>query len=260
MLRRLKAVSMIKSFATGRTAPGLLLCRDDEGTEFEVVVKWRCGPESKDIGGICELLAALLADDLGFKTPVPVLVEIASDFHRALPSAAAAKIAAESVGPNYGSIFMPGMSTWLTARDLPLHLRQTAAEVIAFDVLIENPDRRRDKPNLLSNGDDLLLLDHEQAFSFLRGVIGWRPAWNAGPLNHMSRHVFFTQMKGRQHSFERLNGALEAVSDQRLDEYATLVPVEWKTGNDSTERIVDYVKQARDNRAALFAAITQLLT
>lgn len=251
---------MVKLLATGRTAPGLLVCGDDEGSEFEVVVKWRSGPEAKDVGGICELIAALLADDLGFRVPDPVLVDIEPDFHRALPSPVASKVAAASAGPNFGSIFMPSMSTWPIGRDLPLHLRQTAAEILAFDVLIENPDRRREKPNLLSDGKELVLLDHEQAFSFLRGVIGWRPVWQDGSISHMTRHVFFTQMNGRQSPFNRLNGALEAVSDQRLDEYAKLIPAEWKTANNATKQIVDYLKQARENRAALFAAVTQMLT
>lgn len=259
MLPRLRAISLIRTLATGRTAPGLLLCCDDEGNDIEVVVKWRSGPEGKDLGGICELIAAIVADELGFKVPKPVLVDIEPDFHRAVPSAATAKVVAASAGPNFGSIFVPSMPTWPTGRDLPLHLRQTAAEVFAFDVLIENPDRRRDKPNLLSDGNEMLLLDHEQAFSFLRGVIGWKPTWSGGSLQHITKHVFFTQLKGREFALTRLSGALEALSDQKLDNCATVVPDEWKTGNDATATIIDYLKQARDNRAAMLAAVTALL-
>ena len=33
--------------------------------------------------------------------------------------------------------------------------------------MIQNPDRRQDKPNLLRKGDELAIFDHEMAFSFL---------------------------------------------------------------------------------------------
>jgi hypothetical protein len=115
------------------------------------------------------------------------------------------------------------------------------------------------KPNILWNGDDLHLCDHEQGFSFLHGVIGWHPAWSGQGLEFLRNHVFYVQLKGQTFDWNRLNGALEAVSDKRLKEYAAAVPAEWKTGNDASDRILEYLKNARENRAALFAAIDQIL-
>lgn len=259
MLPKVTAVSLIKAFDKGRTVPCLLLCQDAEGNDIEAVIKWRSGPETMDLGGICELLAALLADDLGLKTPKPLLIEIAPDFHQGILSPTLSQVARKSAGPNFGTVFIPNLPTWPTGRDVPLNLKQSAAEALAFDVLVDNPDRRRDKPNLLSNGAELTLLDHEQAFSFLRGVIGWRPPWADADVRHLSKHVFFQQLKGAAPTFDRLTGALAAVSDTRLDEYGRLVPAEWTAAGDATERILDYLRQARDNRAALFAAVTRLL-
>ncbi len=259
MLPKVTAVSLIKPFAKGRTMPCLMLCRGTDGTEVEAVIKWRSDLETKDLGGICELFAALLADDLGLKTPKPVLIEIDPEFHRGIPAPALSEFARKSDGLNFGTTFLPGLPTWLTGRDVPLNLKQSAAETFAFDVLLDNPDRRREKPNLLSNGGEIILIDHEQAFSFLRGVIGWQPPWAGGSLAHLTNHVFFRQLKGAAHTFDRLAGALAAISDNRLDEYATLIPAEWISAGDVTERILDYLKQARDNRAALFAAVTRLL-
>ncbi len=140
-----------------------------------------------------------------------------------------------------------------------MHLLQTGIETFAFDVLVENVDRRQAKPNILWNGAELVLCDHEQAFSFLRSVLFWKPTWAGGDLRHFREHVFFSQLKGTDFNLNRLDGALAALTDERIANYADAVPQSWRNGNDATDRILDYLRQARENRAALFAAITQML-
>ena len=259
MLPRLKAISVIKPLSSGRTKPCLLIAQDEAGQEQEVVIKWRSGPEIKDVGGICELVGSSLADDFDLPAPKGVLVEIEPDFYRAIPSVEISKLAQASVGLNFASIFLPSMTTWPTGRPISSALRPRALEIFAFDALIDNPDRRTDKPNLLWSGDDVRLCDHEQAFSFLRGVIGWKPAWSGQRLEFLRNHVFYVQLKGQAFDGRRLSGALEAISDKRLKEYAKSVPDDWQKGNNAVGQILDYLKNARQNRAALFAAIEQML-
>lgn len=259
MLPRLKAVSVIKLLSSGRTKPCLLIVQDEAGQQQEVVIKWRSGPETKDVGGICELISSLLAEDLDLPVPKGVLVEIESDFYRAIPSPEIAKLAQASAGLNFATSFLPNMATWPTGRPISSAWRPRASEVFAFDALIDNPDRRTDKPNLLWNGDDIRLCDHEQAFSFLRGVIGWKPAWSGQGLEFLRNHVFYVQLKGQAFDGRRLSGALEAISDKRLKEYAKSVPDDWLKGNSAVGQILDYLKDARQNRAALFAAVEQVL-
>ncbi len=137
-------------------------------------------------------------------------------------------------------------------------LRPLAAEIFAFDVLAQNPDRRRDNPNLLWSGEDVYLCDHEQAFSFLAGVIGWPPPWAGQGLDFYRNHVFYQQLIGLAHNWDRLSGALDALTDTRLNEYLEAVPNEWKTNN-AADRIADYLREARQNRERLFAVINHLL-
>ena len=137
-------------------------------------------------------------------------------------------------------------------------LRPLAAEVFAFDVLTQNPDRRRDNPNLLWSGEDVFLCDHEQAFLFLAGVIGWQPPWTGQGLDLFRNHVFYQQLTGLAHNWDRLIGALDALTDSRLNDYLVAVPNEWKTNN-AANRIADYLRDARRNRDALFAVINRLL-
>lgn len=138
-------------------------------------------------------------------------------------------------------------------------LRPAASEIFAFDALIQNADRRQVNPNLLTNGEEVFLCDHEQAFSFLAGVIGWQPPWAGHGTEFLRNHVFFQQLKGIAHNWDRLRGALGALTDTRLGEYLGAVPNEWRSNNTAADQIVKYLEDARQNRDALFAVITHLL-
>jgi hypothetical protein len=258
VLPRLKANAVVRVLAHGRTSPCVVLATDDEGETQEVVVKWRWGPEQRDIGGICELVCSLLADDLGLPTPKPSLIEVDEEFHRGIHDPRLAKIVEQSAGLNFGGAFLSGHNTWPRDKSLPLHLQQVGLETFAFDVLVDNPDRRQAKPNILWSGDELALCDHEQAFSFVRGVLFWKPAWAGGELKHFREHIFFNQLKRMAVNLNRFNGALEALSDERLAEYADAIPEVWKNGNDATDKILDYIGRARENRTALFAVINEM--
>ncbi len=256
---RLKAASVLQVLSSGRTTPCLLLCTSDSGSDHEVVIKWRGALETKERGLIAELLASLLADDLGLPVPQPFFVEVEPGFIVGEGKPQLNAIAKESVGLNFGSQYLPSCVTWLKDKPIPVMLRPLAAEVFAFDVLVDNPDRRRERPNILWKADELFLCDHEQAFSFLMGVIGWKPPW-AGQVPPLYRnHVFFRQLAGIAQNWDRMNGALEALTDTRLGEYLNTIPNEWRSQNDAADQIADYLRKARQNRSALFSAINQFL-
>ena len=246
--------------SSGRTRPCLALCTDEQGNDYEVVIKWRAGMETKETGLICELMAALLAIDLDLPAPKPFIVDVAPNFIVGEGKPELSAIATKSAGLNFGCQKLPpGVGTWPKDKPIPFLLRPLAAEIFAFDVLIQNPDRRRDNPNLLWSDDEIFLCDHEQAFSFLMGVIGWQPPWTGQGTDFLRHHVFYQQLTGLQINWSRLIGALDALTDARLEEYIEAVPNEWRSNSKAAEEIADYLREARRNRAALFEVINHLL-
>ena len=216
--------------------------------------------ELKETGLVCELMASLLAEDLDLPVPKPFLVHVDAQFNLSEGKPKLSTIVRESAGLNFGSQKLPaGFATWSQDKPIPGSLRQLAAEVFAFDVLIQNVDRRREKPNLLWSGDELYLYDHEQAFSFLMGVIGWQPPWTGQGTEFFRNHIFFQDLAGTSPNWDRFNGALEALTEARLREYIEAVPIEWRSNNDAAAKIAEYLQKARQNRAALFAAINHRL-
>jgi len=55
---------------------------------------------------------------------------------------------------------------------------QDTTEIFAFDLMVQNPDRRKGKPNLLRKGDELAIFDHEMAFSFLYALVPNEYPWD----------------------------------------------------------------------------------
>jgi hypothetical protein len=263
MIPTLKAITFFKVLNTGRTCPCLMLCEDSEGTQIETVVKLISGNESTPTGLVCELMASLFAQDLDIVVPTPFLIEIDADFYEGMTNAELADRFRSSRGLNFGSqYFNEGYTTWPLERDIPASLIPIAADIFAFDLIIQNPDRRKEKPNLLRKGDEIVILDHEMAFSFLRTLFH-NPneyPWLDKGINFIKDHIFYSSLKGKRLSWDRLQGALEAVDDNQFKMYINSVPAEWRLDSDDPAvKICSYLKQARDNSNPLFQLIREVL-
>jgi hypothetical protein len=239
-----------------------MLCMREGGKQEEVVVKLRAGYESSLTGVTCELLASLFASDLDLPVPAPFLVEIPTSFYQGVPELALADRFKNSGGLNFGSQFLSsGYVTWPQERSIPAALQQDAAEIFAFDLMIQNPDRRKDKPNLLRKGDDIAIIDHEMAFSFLYSVLPEEYPWLGKGMGFAGNHLFHAGLKGKKVALDRLHGALEAVDDRRLEAYGHAVPSDWRKGEkDATVRILKYIQEVRANSSVLFRKIKEVLT
>jgi hypothetical protein len=113
----------------------------------------------------------------------------------------------------------------------------------------------------LLDGRSFGIFDHELAF-VMRGIIGWRPPWELGGLEMIKgreRHVFFADLQGKMPDFSRLNGAWQAISDTRLQEYQQALPAAWEDDRAIAEEIVDYLRSVRDNIVPALAEIERVL-
>lgn len=260
MVPKLTATTFIKAFHTGRTCPCLMLCEDDAGDTQEVVVKLRVGNECTGTGLICELMGSLLARALDLPAPEPFLVDVDPEFHAAIAEESIAERLKANAGMNFGCRYLsPGYISWPQLRSVPSAIEQVAAEIFAFDMLIQNPDRRQDKPNLLRKGDDLAIFDHEMAFSFLYALVPDEFPWEGKGMDFAMNHVFYRGLKGQSISFERMQGALEAVDGVRISEYVDAVPSVWKSNNDAVNKIKGYLELANSNSGVLFQKILEVL-
>jgi hypothetical protein len=262
MLDLVTANRFDRRMGSGKTKPMLLACTALDGNGVEVITKVSAGCE-RGVGGlIAEAITAMLAADLDLPVPEPFLVRLDQKFIDTWPDAEVRGLAKKSAAVGFGSKKLPnGFVTWPMDKAVPPHLRATAAEILAFDILTLNDDRRPSNPNCLCDGNEFAIFDHELNF-LIDGVIGRKPPWEPGSLEYFCRpraHLFSDSLRGREFSLDRIAGAWEGTTDARLTEFQGALPTEWSADNATAEKILGYIKKVRDNVQPALAEISRVL-
>jgi len=243
----------MRKMKTGRTKPAIFKCEDSQGNNVgEFVIKFRGGTETGVVGLTCEMISSLLAEDLGLMTPPAAIVEVDPAIAELLSrqDSDVADIIKRSPGLNFGSqVLVGGYGVWPINKTIPASIRPLATEIFAFDALIQNPDRKVSNPNLLWKGEEIFLIDHELAFSFLYHIGPLTDPWKLeGTMgDFLNDHVFYRELKGQEIDLDRFQGALEAISDEDLAEAFDQIPRAWD--NDNVSKISSHLKSVRDHSA-----------
>ena len=250
--------------SAGRTRPVLLGAEDSEGKRFEVVVKLR-GAELSTKSQIAELVSAPLAEMLAIDVPQAAVVDVPAGFEEIVPPALASVFRA-SAGRNFGSIHLgTSFTTWAAGRVPKGVQRDQAAAIFAFDLLVQNPDRRTGNPNLWTRSGRLGVYDHEQAFSFLHlPIIGgpsrpWVVADQAASFRFMENHIFYPALRGGRIDLGPFGSKLAALSDEAIASLLEPVPAEWREGHDLCEQAADYLREAREESAKFMNFVKHML-
>lgn len=260
MFRRMYALRFDRPAGNGRNKACFIECADMSGQRTDVIVKFT-GCESGPTGLIREAMAAFFAADLEMPIPAPVLVEIPAAFGAGSTYPEYDKLISQSSRFAFGSTALPaGYTIYSPALPLKGPLVQRAADIFAFDTFIVNPDRHPKNPNCLMKGDNLIVIDHDLAF--LLDTLFWKEPWILGggsALASPERHIFWENIKNQKIDYIKLQVALKAISDSRLDEYVSALPVDWHTGNETAKNTVNYLRKLRDNADSAFSEIQRVL-
>lgn len=258
----LDALHFIKHAQGGVTEPALMRCVTPlEGHAFDVFVKfsWQqcsCAALAR------ELVAGMLADHLRIPAGKAALVnvpEAVEDSIRYLQPALAARIR-NSVAPAFGSIWLGDrymLCTEVMGRDA--RLRDSAAELWAFDHLILNVDRNAKKPNCLTNGSEIAAIDHEKSLDCF-GIGGLVPApWEERWLPYAG-HLFHGTVTSGGGSLDRLESAWADIGrTDFIEALIARVPKSWNAGDVCTE-IGSYLFNLGVNVDAAFANLRKVLS
>jgi hypothetical protein len=259
------ATQFIKPMSTGRNHPLLLVCENAGGDKFEVVVKLR-GREMDERAQMAEFLSAQLADDLGLQAPQAALVHVPAGFEAIIPDRELVKLVKGSPGLNFGSLHLgAGFTTWPPGRHPVGAQRDQAADIFAFDTLVQNPDRRAVNPNLWARSDRLGVYDHEQGFSFLSlPIIGgapkpWAAASHGNGFRFLEQHVFYGSLRGGRLNLAPFKEKLGALTDKRIQACLGTVPAEWLGQGDFGGQVAAYLREARQQREGLVNFVKHIL-
>lgn len=256
----LTATRWIDFKGSGRTQPAVIACDLADGGEVECVVKLSGHKESAPHQPVCELIAALLAVDLGLPVAEPLLVEITPEFAaRAVPAMnTSARIRCQqAVGWAFATRHLPsGFSAIPIGKPPARALIPTLAELYAFDGLIQNADRTAKNANCLVKGLDLRFFDHDQAFGFLLDLFGSRPISKVETYAFLTGHIARPHLTRDRTVFNRIEGAWEAIDDLTVAAYRDLIPDVWPGRKAYFPAIEAHLRSVRAELASALDAIT----
>lgn len=230
---RVTAKRFYRVLDAGRSRPSLIAA-DGDGKEYEVVVKPSSGNERGATASVAELVCNLLATELGLSAPQPFLVEIPSGFDALVPDVEARRQFADVRGPQFGCQFLLGQTISAPFRNVPANKRDEALAVLLFDALVQNADRRDEKPNILEHGEGYFLIDHDLALTCFGGMLiggptkPWVAAHMAGPsFEYLKRHIFYEGLRGKEVDASEFLARLKGLTEARLESIFDSVPALW---------------------------------
>jgi hypothetical protein len=262
----IEPIRVSKSFMHSANKPLLITGVDIEtGEKDDFVVKLIKAERMSASAFQRELLAAFMAMEMDLPVTVPAIINITSDFVELLRGQSEYAVASQSLGYNFGTRYVDRYQVLAIHQKLPETLLERAAEILAFDVLIQNADRTLEppgKPNLLTNGKELLMFDHELAFEFTLGLSSLRSKapWIIRDSDKLwiEKHCLFRTLKN--YTFDEQN---------LLDKFARLDGIFWSSAWERTpnawkdkeqfEVIKDHINQIVSNKALFFKNLQLLL-
>jgi hypothetical protein len=248
---RLTAVHLHRFLSSGRNRPAIFGCIDAEGKPAGDYVVKLCGAMDTGVQAAAnELIASLLAEHFGLLRPKPAIVRLDPDLVKwlAINRPDIAELLNRSVGLNFATELIIGAAEWPPGRTLPDTMVDPAACIFAFDALISNDDRRYNNPNgpnVLIRGDDIFVIDHEAAFSFVYLVPSSGPSWAVRNRRSLSDHVFYLQLRKHPIDLYGFTARLAELGSAKLAEIINHLPAEWR--HDRLGQISAHLQSARDH-------------
>lgn len=231
-LPTIQALSGDKLLGSGTTKPMLIrgVCTTT-GEKSDYIAKFKNSPRMSIESSSRELIAAFIAKELGLHVADPVLVNITPEFVETLVGKDGFKFASNSIGLNFGCKYFPGYWEFIKGQMPNDNQYKEAEKIYAFDIFIANPDRRVEKQNMLTDGDKVLIFDHELAFSFVMDIIKNPTPWLIGPadLSWIKNHYFYNILRQNEHNFDTFVESFNVLDNNFWANVNVLIPKEWVT-------------------------------
>jgi hypothetical protein len=237
----------------------------DTGLKGDYVVKLMKAERMSEAAAMRELLAAFIAMELDLLVTLPAVINISLDFVNLLQGETEYRVAQQSLGYNFGTKYVDRFQAFAVNQTLPKTLIESALEIFAFDVFIQNVDRSHEapkKPNLLTNGKELLIFDHEVAFGFVFELAFNRnkEPWKIRDSDKLwiEKHCLFRSLKGNLFDGQNLIHKFVRLDDAFWNRAWNLIPASWRD-KEQFEAIKLFLSQIVSNRTTFVKNLQLLL-
>lgn len=245
----------------GANKPVVMTCVNrTTGQREDYVVKLRDAERMSPEAQMRETLASFIAMELDLATPPPALVGIGSKLVNATVGEWVHGRLARSVGENFGSTLLGEAPEVVQDADLTADQVKDAPFVLAFDILLRNFDRRAAKPNLLSDGTRLYVIDHELAFGFVFDLFPSQTPWvlNDHEIGMLPNHLLYNKVTGAALNVDELVARLGRMDDAFWNKCWQELPAAWRC-EEQFQRIRAYFTAMQGHAQAFFEQLKQQL-
>ena len=256
--------SYIKTMGSGTNKPILVHAIDQEGSRDELIIKLLESERMDISANLRELMATLIAQRLEINIPEAFAVHINDTFANTIIGNADYLRVRKSIGLNFGCQYITDLQEMSAFDVLKKSQLNQALKIFYFDMMIQNADRTivGGKPNIFLKDDQLWILDHELAFTFLFPIIG-RPstdAWiiNESDKNMFENHILYSKLKNKVKDFSILADILVPLSSEFWLQTESVIPPEWLS-NDFLA-IKNHINAINNNSPAFLEQIITLLS
>lgn len=248
-------------FATGANKPLLLTGVDENGNKGNYVVKFKAAERMSPEANMRELLALFIAAEMDILSVQPVLVNISPEFVDLLVGNPVWEIAAKSTGLNFGSVYIQGYKTIMTTEDLNERQLKDAQALFIFDVFIQNSDRTVTKPNMMTDGREIIIYDHELAFSFVFDIFQNKQPWLIRDidLEWINQHCILPKIRGKEFDFQAFSERFPALTEGFWESAWSLIPDDWQS-LPQFNNIKQYLTAICNNKEPFINHIQQLMS
>ena len=232
---------------------------EEEPSEISCVVKVFSEAHAVGAKSIAkEFICNELAGEFDLDVPTAYIMHLADgNFLDTLAPADRDKLEGKHFGPTYCSELVNASLVTMELRSTVFSI-QDCAMLFAFDCLILNQDRggHRNKPNLLTDDDGFILIDHELSFHFIDGEDDgaykavMNDFTNGGWPVMYRKHLFYTRLKNYGGSkknlfntFEEYLGKLDVNKIRKL--IVKLQDIGIEVG--ASDRLIDYLSALKQN-------------
>lgn len=255
-----QALGHLKEFESGANKPVLVIGVDESGIKGDYVVKLRGAERMSNEASMRELLAAFIAMQMEIPVVTPVVVHISNDFVDLLKGNDAWKNASSSIGYNFGSKYLKDFLIMPVNQQLNSHQLNNAQTIFAFDILIQNSDRRKEKPNTLTNGNEIVILDHELAFGFIFDLFKDPHPWKIKEkdLEWIGLHYLLPKIRHKDFDFDEFSKRLDNLDENFWNTAWGLIPDNWRS--DQFNLIKNYFTAILENKASFILKLKKLMS
>jgi hypothetical protein len=257
----IEALHGIEELGSGTTKPMLIrgVCRTTH-EKSDYVVKYRNSPRMSVEASCRELLASFIAKELEMNVAEPALINVSPEFVDSLRGKDGYKNANNSVGINFGSKFFGyGYFEFLQNQKLNEKQYGQAKQILALDIFISNADRRKEKQNMLTDGEKIMIFDHELAFGFVMDIIKNPTPWliSDADKSWIKNHFFYSVLKDNEHNFDTFVETFEVLDNNFWDKAYVLIPQEWRTKQ--VDEIKNNLTSLIDNKSIFLQELNKVL-